>query len=86
MNSIQIKDKLKNIAIKRNLDFNTLIRLYMYDRFIERLVVSDYRDNLVLKGGFYLSTFFEYSIDKGIDERIKSRAMHAKIEKAIVFI
>ena len=58
MNSMQIKDKLKNIATKRNLDFNTLLRLYMYDRFIERLAVSRYRDNFVLKGGFYLSTLF----------------------------
>lgn len=59
MNSMQVKDKLKNIAIKRNLDFNTLIRLYMYDRFIERLAVSKYRDNFILKGGFYLSILSE---------------------------
>jgi hypothetical protein len=48
MNSMQIKDKLKNISVKRNIDFNTLLRLYMYDRFIERLTVSKYRDNFVL--------------------------------------
>ena len=59
MNSMQVKDKLKNIAIKRNIDFNTLLRLYMYDRFIERLAVSKYRDNFILKGGFYLSTLSE---------------------------
>lgn len=41
MNSMQLKDKLKNIAVKRSLDFNTLLRLYMYDRFIERLAVSN---------------------------------------------
>lgn len=58
MNSMQVKDKLKNIAIKRNLDFNALLRLYMYDRFIEWLGVSEYRDNFILKGGFYLSTLF----------------------------
>ena len=58
MNSMHIKDKLKNIAMKRGINFNTLLRLYMYDRFIERLAVSDYRDNFVLKGGFYLSTLF----------------------------
>lgn len=49
MNSMQVKDKLRNIAVKRNLDFNTLLRLYMYDRFIERLAVSKYRDNFILK-------------------------------------
>ncbi len=73
MNSRQVKDKLKNIAIKRNLDFNTLLRLHMYDRFIERLSVSKYRDNFILKGGFYLSILFglESRSTKDIDTAIK---------------
>jgi len=73
MNSMQVKDKLKNIAVKRNLDLNTLLRLYMYDRFIERLAVSKYRDNFILKGGFYLSTLFglESRSTKDIDTAIK---------------
>ncbi len=73
MNSMQVKDKLKNIAVKRNLEFNTLLRLYMYDRFIERLAVSKYRDNFILKGGFYLSTLFglESRSTKDIDTAIK---------------
>jgi predicted nucleotidyltransferase component of viral defense system len=58
MNSMQIKDKVRNIANKKNVDFNTVFRLYMYDRFIERLAVSEYKDNFILKGGFYLSTLF----------------------------
>lgn len=73
MNSMQVKDKLKNISVKRNLDFNTLLRLHMYDRFIERLSVSEYRDNFILKGGFYLSTLFglESRSTKDIDTAIK---------------
>lgn len=35
----------------------------MYDRFIDRLSRSKYKDNFILKGGFYLSTLF------GIDNR-----------------
>lgn len=58
MNSMKLKDKLKNISKEKNADFNTLLRLYMYDRFIERLSVSKYKDNFILKGGFYLSTLF----------------------------
>ena len=58
MNSIQLKAKLKNIAKEKNIKFNTLLRFYMYDRFLERLSKSKYRDNFVLKGGFYLSTLF----------------------------
>ena len=58
MNSMQLKDKLKNISKEKKVNFNTLLRLYMYDRFIERLSVSKYKDNFILKGGFYLSTLF----------------------------
>lgn len=86
MNSMQVKDKLKNIAIKRNIDFNTLLRLYMYDRFIERLAVSKYRDNFILKGGFYLSTLFglESRFTKDIDTAIKdANFTKENIEKMI---
>ena len=58
MNSMQLKDKLRNISKEKNVDFNTLLRLYMYDRFLERLSKIKYRDNFILKGGFYLSTLF----------------------------
>ena len=86
MNSMQVKEKLKNIAVKRNLDFNTLLRLYMYDRFIERLAVSKYRDNFILKGGFYLSTLFglESRSTKDIDTAIKdANFTKENIEKMI---
>lgn len=58
MNSMQVKDKVRNIANKKNVAFNNVFRLYMYDRFIERLSVSRYKDNFILKGGFYLSLLF----------------------------
>ena len=86
MNSMQVKDKLKNIAVKRNLDFNILLRIYMYDRFIERLAVSKYRDNFILKGGFYLSTLFglESRTTKDIDTAIKdTNFTKENIEKMI---
>ena len=63
-NSAQaVKDKLKNVSKEKNVDFNSVMRFYMYDRFVERLSKSKYRDNFILKGGFYLSNLF------GIDNR-----------------
>lgn len=63
-NSAQaVKGKLKNISKEKNVDFNSVMRFYMYDRFVERLSKSKYRDNFILKGGFYLSNLF------GIDNR-----------------
>lgn len=58
-----VKDKLKIVAKEKNMEFNSVMRFYMYDRFIDRLSKSKYRDNFILKGGFYLSTLF------GIDNR-----------------
>lgn len=64
INSAQaIKDKLKNISKDKNVDFNSVMRFYMYDRFVERLSKSKYKDNFILKGGFYLCRLF------GIDNR-----------------
>ena len=74
MNSMQLKDKIKNIARSKDVDFNIVFRLYMYDRFIERLTVSKYKDNFILKGGFYLSIIFgiENRATMDIDTAIKN--------------
>ena len=83
MNSMQLKAKLKNISKEQNVDFNTLLRLYMYDRFIERLSVSKYKDNFILKGGFYLSTLFGVENRSTMD--IDTAFMNANFnEKTIV--
>lgn len=63
-NSVQaVKDKLKNVSREKNVDFNSVMRFYMYDRFVDRLSKSKYKDNFILKGGFYLSKLF------GLDNR-----------------
>lgn len=58
MNSMQVKDKLKNIAKAKNINFNVVLKFYVFDRFIVRLSKSKYRDNFIVKGGFLLSTMF----------------------------
>lgn len=64
INSAQaVKDKLRSIAKEKDIDFNSVMRFYVYDRFVERLSKSEYNNNFILKGGFYLSNLF------GIDNR-----------------
>ena len=64
INNVQsLKDKLRNVAKEKNVDFNVAMRFYMYDCFIKRLSQSHFKENFILKGGFYLSTLF------GIDTR-----------------
>lgn len=55
----------------------------MYDRFLERLSVSKYKDNFILKGGFYLSTLFGVESRNTMDIDIAFRNANYN-EKAII--
>lgn len=62
-NPRQLKDRIKNIAKKSNLAVNTVLQNYMMERFLERVAVSGYRENFILKGGFLIAAMV------GIDAR-----------------
>ncbi len=49
-----IKARLKNIAKEYKKTFNLILRLYMQERLLYRLSVSEYKDNFILKGGLLL--------------------------------
>lgn len=49
----QIKGRIKSVAKQNNADARTLMRIYMMERFLERLAQSEYRDNFIIKGGIY---------------------------------
>jgi len=49
-----VKAKLKNIAKNHRKSFNLILQLYIQERLLYRLGMSDYKDNFVLKGGLFL--------------------------------
>lgn len=55
--SRQLKDKVRNISKGDNNIAKTLIRNYMMERFLERVSLSDYRYNFILKGGLLVASF-----------------------------
>ncbi len=48
--SRQLKDKVRNISYGNSSKATTLIRNFMMERFLERVSISPYRDNFILKG------------------------------------
>ena len=62
-NAKSLMDKSKNIAIKNNITTNEVLQNYMFERILERLSVSKYKNNFILKGGLLLSSIM------GIDTR-----------------
>lgn len=63
----QIKGRLKNVAKENNADARILMRLYMMDRFLERLVESEYRDYFIIKGGILVTSMLGVSCRSTMD-------------------
>lgn len=45
----QIRGRIKHLAEENQADPRVLMRLYMMERFLERVSVSKYRENIIVK-------------------------------------
>ena len=54
--SKQLKDKVRNVSKGDNDIAKVLIRTFMMERFLERVSLSKYRNNIVLKGGMLVAS------------------------------
>lgn len=61
--AISLRDQSKNLAQKFNVTTNEILQNYMFERIIERISISKYKNNFILKGGLLLSSIM------GIDLR-----------------
>lgn len=59
----QIKGAVKNIAKKMNLKPQEVLQIFMFERLVERLSISKYKENFILKGGLLIASMI------GIAER-----------------
>ena len=62
-NAKSLMDKSRNLAASCNITVNEVLQNYMFERVLERLSVSKYKNNFILKGGLLLSSIM------GIDTR-----------------
>ena len=53
-----IKRLAKEIENKYDLNYYEILQRYMFERVLERISVSKYQDNFILKGGLLLSAMF----------------------------
>ena len=54
--SKQLKDKVRNISRGDNEVAKALIRIFMMERFLERVSLSKYKNNFILKGGMLVAS------------------------------
>ena len=51
----QIKGAVRNLAKKKGIHAQEVLQIFMFERIIERLSVSPYKDRFILKGGLLIS-------------------------------
>lgn len=63
----QIKGRIKNIAKQNGSDPITLLRIYMMERFLERITYSKYKDDFIVKGGILVTSMIGISMRSTMD-------------------
>lgn len=53
--AMSLKAKIRNLAKERNMSPQVVLQNYMFERFLERLSNSVYKDNFILKGGMLIA-------------------------------
>lgn len=47
----QLKGQIRSFAVKRNLQSQEVLQMFLLERVLDRLSKSKYKDNFILKGG-----------------------------------
>ncbi|WP_331000395.1 nucleotidyl transferase AbiEii/AbiGii toxin family protein [Proteiniclasticum sediminis] len=55
INAMQLKAVIKRIATESNISAQLVLQNYMMERFLERIAVSDYQRNIIIKGGLLIA-------------------------------
>ena len=59
----QLKGSIRSMAAKKNLRAQEILQMFLFERILERLAKSNYKNNFILKGGLLISSMI------GISER-----------------
>lgn len=82
----QVKGRIKNVAKENKADARTLMRIYMMERFLERVSNSKYKDNFIIKGGMLVTAMVGVAnrSTMDIDTSLKNQNLSADDAKRIV--
>jgi len=90
--STQLKALIRNLSKSKNIEAEILLRSFMFERFLERVSLSVYKDSFILKGGMLIAAMIgvdtrtTMDLDATIKKRIISRTDVSKIIEDILCI
>lgn len=71
--SRQLKDKIRKLAKEKSADAQILMRTYMMERLLERISISEYKKNFILKGGLLIASLvgLDFRSTMDVDTTVK---------------
>lgn len=66
-NASSLKDNARNVAEKNDISIGQVLQNYMFERVLERLSQSKYKENFVIKGGLLLSSIMGINLRTTMD-------------------
>lgn len=84
--AMSLKAKIRNIAKSKNIPAQVILQNYMFERFLNRLSVSEYKEKFVLKGGMLVAALvgLDNRATMDLDTTLKNLPLTPKaIEKAL---
>ena len=84
--SAQLKGRIKSLALRSGADPRVLMRIYMMERFLERVSLSRYKENFIIKGGLLITSMVGISMRStmDIDTTIKGQDIKKENAQSIV--
>ena len=85
-NANQLKAKVKNLSGGDSQKSQTLIRNYIMERFLERIALSPYRNNFILKGGMLVAAVVGLNTRATMDIDTTVKALNLSRENAVKIV
>lgn len=84
--AIQLKAKVRNIAKGDDKKAKALIRTFFMERFLERVSISKYRENFILKGGMLVASLLgsDMRATMDIDTTVKALPLNTEDAERII--
>jgi predicted nucleotidyltransferase component of viral defense system len=86
LTAAQVKGRIKNMAKQNSADARVLIRIYMMERFLERVAVSKYAGNFIIKGGILVTSMAGIAMRSTMDIDTSLRNLNLSEEDVHIIV
>ena len=81
----QLKDLVRNLSKKKSADAQILMRNYMMERFLERISLSEYKNQFILKGGMLVAAMVGLDARATMDLDATIKGTNVSVEDVLQF-